>query len=554
MSKACPCGCGRTLVPADRRLAERAVQVVLRLPGAVRLAQLRALGAMEGAEEAVSFADSGWQYATDLLDAAHHEASSDVGELASDRVMRDWVRRAEASIDELGRLDREWVGWWAQPENQRPVVRSALRRDESPLAGRWDLVFRSVAGTGPPLPGLEHLQETAPPGHEGPRPKGAAEMAEWYATDTALIHLSRQGDMDATLASVDVCVEALVSTGRPDVAVATLERLFVEAHAAGDANAIGRATWCGWLIAGLKSIAAGASAPQPQAPLSGPPSATATETPLFVSGIHPLGLETDGPGGTHQIVLGEQWNVGRNQNGGVLLATIAGILGELAGQPHPLAVTAHFLGATAAGPATVEGMVVKPGRTYATAQGSLSQEDRERVRALGAFGDLAGRATAGPSHFEAAAPTLPAPDHCDDLFEILTGIVGPRAITRSLQNFEIRTAPGGGWGGPSGNEPVLEGWVRFREQDTVSPLMVVALADGFPPSLLGHVEMGWLPTVELTVHLFGVPPPDEPWLRARLQTRSVVGGLLDEDGELWDGTGRLIARFRQMAMLIPREN
>ncbi|GAC1590224.1 MAG: hypothetical protein NVS3B21_07580 [Acidimicrobiales bacterium] len=503
---------------------------------------------MDGAEEAVLFADTGWQHATDLLDAAHHETSGGVGELASDRMMREWVRRAEASIDELGRLDRAWVGWWAQPENQRPVLRSPLRRDESPLAGRWDLVFRSVAGTGPPLPGLEQLQEVAPPGHQGPRPEGAAAMAEWYATDPALIHLSREGDMDATLASVDVCVAALVSTGRPDLATATLERLFVEAHAAGDANAIGRATWCGWLIAGLKSVAV----PDPQLQASGTErSATSpAAVPLFAQDIR---SEPDDTDGAHRVVLDERWNVGRNQNGGVLLATIAGRLAEIAGQPHPLAVTAHFLGATTAGAATVEGTVVKPGRTYATAQGSLSQGERERVRALGAFGDLAGRAAAGPSYFDAPAPTLPAPERCEDLFEILTASVGPRALTRSLQNFEIRTAPGGGWGGPAGDEPTLEGWVRFKGQDTVTPLMVVALADGFPPSLLGHVEMGWLPTVELTVHLFGLPLADEPWLRARLRTRSVVSGLLDEDGELWDGAGRLIARFRQMAMLIPRE-
>jgi hypothetical protein len=83
--------------------------------------------------------------------------------------------------------------------------------------------------------------------------------------------------------------------------------------------------------------------------------------------------------------------------------------------------------------------------------------------------------------------------------------------------------------------------------------MLLAAADGFPPSLLGRAEMGWLPTIELTVHVFGAPPADEPWLRAVLRTRSVVGGLLDEDGELWDASGALVARFRQLAMLIPRD-
>ena len=54
--------------------------------------------------------------------------------------------------------------------------------------------------------------------------------------------------------------------------------------------------------------------------------------------------------------------------------------------------------------------------------------------------------------------------------------------------------------------------------------------------------------------MFGAPPVDEPWLRAELCTRSIVGGLLDEDGELWSADGRLVARFRQLAMLIPRDS
>jgi hypothetical protein len=49
------------------------------------------------------------------------------------------------------------------------------------------------------------------------------------------------------------------------------------------------------------------------------------------------------------------------------------------------------------------------------------------------------------------------------------------------------------------------------------------------------------------------PPQDEPWLQATLRTRSIVGGLLDEDGELWSAGGQLVARFRQLALLIPRQ-
>ena len=258
------------------------------------------------------------------------------------------------------------------------------------------------------------------------------------------------------------------------------------------------------------------------------------------------------PAADGSIELAERWNVGRNQNGGVLLATVAQALGGVAGHPDPFADTGHYLGAATNGPASVRTTVVKPGRTYATATGELWQDERERVRVLGSFGDFAAR----PPEVGIAAepPSLPAIDACADLFDLLTAKVGERSLTKSLRNFEIRVDPDGGWGpAAEPSRPSLQGWVRFRDEETVTPMMLLALADGFPPSILGHTEIGWLPTVELTVHVFGAPPVDEPWLRAELHSRNIVGGLLDEDGELWAADGRLVARFRQLAMLIPRE-
>lgn len=254
-----------------------------------------------------------------------------------------------------------------------------------------------------------------------------------------------------------------------------------------------------------------------------------------------------------RIGLAERWNVGRNQNGGVLLAAASAALSEVTGQPHPLTVTGHYLAPTAAGEATVRTALLKPGRTFAAAGAELWQDDRERLRVVGAFGDLSRRAQEGPSLLDGPPPPLPAPDACDDLFDILVaGPAGPKAMTRSLRNFEIRVGPDAGWGPDANGQPSLSGWLRFRDCETVTAPMLVAVADAFPPTVMSCHDVGWLPTIELTVHVFRLPAPDEPWLRAELRTRSVLGGLLDEDGELWDMTGRLVARFRQLALVIPR--
>jgi acyl-CoA thioesterase len=41
----------------------------------------------------------------------------------------------------------------------------------------------------------------------------------------------------------------------------------------------------------------------------------------------------------------------------------------------------------------------------------------------------------------------------------------------------------------------------------------------------------------------------EGWLRCRFTTRFVTGGYLEEDGEVWDEAGRLVAQSRQLALL-----
>ncbi len=54
-------------------------------------------------------------------------------------------------------------------------------------------------------------------------------------------------------------------------------------------------------------------------------------------------------------------------------------------------------------------------------------------------------------------------------------------------------------------------------------------------------------TVELTVHVRARPAPG--WLACRSTTRFVAGGFHEEDFEIWDGAGVLVAQSRQLALL-----
>jgi hypothetical protein len=58
-----------------------------------------------------------------------------------------------------------------------------------------------------------------------------------------------------------------------------------------------------------------------------------------------------------------------------------------------------------------------------------------------------------------------------------------------------------------------------------------------------------VPTIQLTVHLRAVASAVNPPVLARVQTRTIAEGHLEETGELWSTDGLLLAESRQLALL-----
>jgi Thioesterase-like superfamily len=87
-------------------------------------------------------------------------------------------------------------------------------------------------------------------------------------------------------------------------------------------------------------------------------------------------------------------------------------------------------------------------------------------------------------------------------------------------------------------------------REPIDALGLLLAADAFPPPIFNSgLPVAWVPTVELTVHIRGVPAPGP--LRCSFRSRFIRDGLLDEDGEIWDSTGVLVCQSRQLA-LMPR--
>jgi hypothetical protein len=249
--------------------------------------------------------------------------------------------------------------------------------------------------------------------------------------------------------------------------------------------------------------------------------------------------------------LSAGWTIIRAVNGGYLLALVGRALREALPHPDPITITAHYLTASEPGPAVIRTETVRAGRTMSTGQASLYQRDEdgrevERIRVVAAYGDLA----ALPDDVRTAAkpPSMPAYDECVSSADAPDAAPGPIVgSTAILGRLDLRLDPAtAGWaiGAPSGAGE-MRGWLGLadgRDHDAVSLLLAV---DALPPTAFDLGLAGWVPTVELTVHLRCQPAPGP--VRVALTTRNLAGGLLEEDAEVWDSRDRLVAQSRQLA-------
>ncbi|MCC6196365.1 MAG: thioesterase family protein [Burkholderiales bacterium] len=253
------------------------------------------------------------------------------------------------------------------------------------------------------------------------------------------------------------------------------------------------------------------------------------------TGLLPLGDE-QWSGHVHP-----SWNIGTNPNGGYLLSLVLTALGRLVPEHHdPLAITAHYLrpGCSDA-PCTVEARVVRSGRNLNSVRGTLSQDNTARLAVIATFGALGEPA---PAQLTIPAPSIPPPEQCVGRSGQAQGIDLP-----ILDRLEVRLHPDDAKAGASGHARIT-GWVRLRDGREPDSRAAVLFADAFPPSIFSLLgPIGWVPTLEMTVHVRRRPSPG--WMLGQFDTRDLANGHLVEDGLLWDAAGELVAQVRQLALV-----
>lgn len=235
------------------------------------------------------------------------------------------------------------------------------------------------------------------------------------------------------------------------------------------------------------------------------------------------------------------WDIFGIPHGGYLAALAANAALVASGAPDVLSITTHYLAKASDGPMRLAVRPVGGGRRLTTLLVEASQGERTTMAALASVGD---RTTFdGPAWDQRTAPELAGrlggragdPDQPFDT----PGLA--RRLGMRLDQESAAFARG-----EPGDRAVMRARIDPPVPTPTDQLLALVTCDATPPAAWNALGMtGWVPTVELTAHVRARPSPGP--LSVVAETRSVSEGLLEEDAEVFDETGRLVVLARQLA-------
>ena len=240
------------------------------------------------------------------------------------------------------------------------------------------------------------------------------------------------------------------------------------------------------------------------------------------------------------------WDIFGIANGGYLMAIAARAMAQRAGGRHLTSISAHFMNPASPGPVEVVVAPIKVGGSFSTVT-AVMRGERPLVAATASFTEE-DRQVPDAVIIHSSAPDLPPPDQCVRATPSSTGPPPPPFMdkVRVMIHPDDATALRGERTGIAR----IRGWFGLPDDEPIDEFAMILAADAFPPAVFNtNLPLKWTPTVEMTTYVRD--PRPRAWLRCQFRTRFVTGGYLEEDGEMWDEEGDLVAQSRQLA-LVPR--
>ncbi|TAM89062.1 MAG: thioesterase family protein [Jatrophihabitans sp.] len=247
-------------------------------------------------------------------------------------------------------------------------------------------------------------------------------------------------------------------------------------------------------------------------------------------------------GGVFEACIDPSWSIAGRPNGGYLLAILGRAAGAVVPQPHVLTASAVYLRPPGFGAATVRTEVLRAGRSASQVRATMVQDGKSCVEALFTVGTV-GRDVVPFWDRATPLPAIAGREEC-----VRAPRVNPTGVPVPINGeVDLRLDPavlGFARGNPSGAGE-LRGWLALPGDEPFDPVALLYAVDALPPGTFEIATSGWVPTLELTCYVRGLPAPGP--VRVLQRARLVAEDRFDELCTVWDSAGRLVAQATQLA-------
>lgn len=240
------------------------------------------------------------------------------------------------------------------------------------------------------------------------------------------------------------------------------------------------------------------------------------------------------------------WWGDKGPHGGYLGALIQRASRETVDDPARPArsTTLHFLAPPKEGTVRVTTRVERTGRSMTSVSARLEQDGETMITSFSTF------SAPRESHDfrDLVMPQAPEPSSVPRIH------AGP-FVPNFIDLFEYRFALGP-FPFSSADQALSGAWMRAEGSRPLDDTFAIFLVDACVPSVFarGAAPVG-VPTIDLSIHFAQTLPragaADDAYTLGVFRSEAAREGFMIEDGELWSEDGELLARSRQLALLIP---
>ena len=247
----------------------------------------------------------------------------------------------------------------------------------------------------------------------------------------------------------------------------------------------------------------------------------------------------------YSALISDAWQINVGPNGGYIAALLLKAIKLTAADLQSRSFTTHFLSASVAGPAAITVSIEKLGRTVSTATARLTQRGKTIAISICSFAP----SRQILSHNEIKMPLVVKPGAVPAAHRMNASMPYYGDFRAQYdQRLTIGPIPP-----QKGVTACVGGWTRLKEPRPIDDLSILAISDSWYPALFSVTEEKvHAPTIDHTVHFLRAPSINDAhaFVLVMFETEVAADGYLIEDGFIWSESGELLARSRQLAIIL----